>query len=361
MRKSIVAAMSFVCLCGAASGLFAQTRIARTDETSADPAQIQIQPVAAPDETPSYEALTMAIERVDLASARARLSGLSSDSMRAHALGECDEAADALSRLVRDVRRLARRDRDLENLDRLLEIAEGLIAGMQDASGSAVPPTTLYANEFVESTNGRLYRITHTNAAKTPVGSFKVAEVTDLAFSGAVLYGTTFEKFLSINPTTGAANGIGKGIGSKEINALVVAPSGKVYAAEATPPGRFMEINPSTGKGKVIGQYGSKLESAGDLAFKSGVLYATIRPSGSSNSWLAKVAQASGKATLIGDTLFRDVWGLAVKGGVLYGATTNGELIKLNTNSGAGTLVARNGLVHGGLAVSPAAAATCGH
>jgi hypothetical protein len=218
--------------------------------------------------------------------------------------------------------------------------------------GRAISPNTLYMNEFVSSSS-RLFKVNSANAVATLVGSTFTPKVTDVAFQGTTLYGVTFNSFLSINPNNAQTTTIGS-LGFNDINALVVNPAnGKIYGAGSAVPGRFISINPTNGRGTFIGNFGTGLSSAGDLAFKNGVLYATLKRTGFTNSWLAKIAIATGKATLVGDIGFADVWGLSLRNGVLFGATRTGQLITINPTTGRGTFVNRNGIQQAGLTTSP--------
>ncbi len=237
-------------------------------------------------------------------------------------------------------------------------------------AGEALPLTsnTLYMCEF--RSNGSLFKLNPANAAAAVVGALQVSpQCTDLAFRGTTLLGATFTKLMTINPTTGKATLKSQtyGSGITGINALVVQPStNKVFGAASVAPGKFVEINPNTGRANVVGQFGTGLGSAGDLVFRNGVLYASLTRTGSSGqTFLARVSLSSGtmgRATLVGsirrvvngNTVFlRDVWGLEVRNGVMFGAMRTGELLQINPNTAVATLVGDNNKLQAGLARSP--------
>jgi hypothetical protein len=158
---------------------------------------------------------------------------------------------------------------------------------------------TLYVNNVFNNGNpSSLFTIQHSNAAKTLVGSMG-RSATDVAFKGSTLFGLTFSQFLRVNPTTGSSTVVGNfGSGITDINALVVSPSGTIFAAGVN-DGKFISINPTTGKGTLLGDYGTfvkngqnrEIISSGDLAFHNGVLFATVRLEGlsTSNDFLATI------------------------------------------------------------------------
>lgn len=247
-----------------------------------------------------------------------------------------------------------------------------LVAGLSLHSTvfAAVPlaPNTLYMCEVPG--NRPLFKVNHLNAQVTLVGPTQTPlSCTDLAFRGTVLFGTTFTKLLTINATTGRAtpkaNSFGSGI--FDINALIAQPTtNKLFGAGFRPPGRFVEINPTTGVATTRGFYGPGLGSSGDLAFLNNVLYATLTNSASlGRTFLARISLSTGtvgRATLIGpirrivggNTIFlRDVFGLAVRSGVLYGGMRSGELIIINPSNAIATLRGDNNKVQAGYAVSP--------
>lgn len=174
---------------------------------------------------------------------------------------------------------------------------------------------------------------------------------TDIAFSGTSLYGVTFTDLLSIDPTTGNTTDIGY-TGYGNINSLAVAPDGTLYAA--TGDGILLKINGASGIGYLVGYFGSGMTSNGDLAFRDdGVLFAAVNNPGYSNTWLATVDPISGTANPIGDIGFQNVLGLSFKDGVLYGVTAQGELLRISTSTGSGTLLGISSPSYWGLATSP--------
>lgn len=177
--------------------------------------------------------------------------------------------------------------------------------------------------------------------------------VTDIAFIGDQLFGITFSDLLAIDTSGGQGKTIGY-TGYASLNALA-SYRGKLFAASTS--GELIEIDTDTGEGKFIGYFGSGLHSAGDLVFdEAGNLYGTVAGGGSifgsfSNTELATVNIATGQATVIGDTGFRDVWGLTITSHSFLGATGGGQLLRINEKTGAASLLYEDKtLVFSGLA-----------
>lgn len=207
----------------------------------------------------------------------------------------------------------------------------------------------LYGHNVASPSN--LYTIDSTTGTATLVGSIGYADVTDVAFRDNVLYGITFSKFVAIDPATGIGTLIGS-LGYSGMNALAVSDSGVFYAASTS--GTFININEETGSGIYIGDFGSGLDSSGDMAFANdGTLYASINRSGYTTDWLATIDLQSGQATLIGNFGYSDVWGLSFLNDQLYGVTSTGSVLQIDMVSGVGTEIGSNAINFGGLTTSP--------
>lgn len=225
----------------------------------------------------------------------------------------------------------------------------------QIAYALPVQQNTLYMCTL--ETNSKLYTINHINAKKTLVGAMGTGRIcTDLAFSGTKLYATSLQKLYTLEPTTGKVVKT-KWHGFDDINALTVGGTGQLYAAGSSNNrglgGRLIRIDSTTGKGALIGYLGSGLTSAGDIAFLGGRLYATVNKAQSPTTWLAKINTVNGKATLVGNIGYANVWGLAVRNSVLYATTSDGKLLKVNSTTGKSNLIGINNAAQVGLTKAP--------
>ncbi len=214
---------------------------------------------------------------------------------------------------------------------------------------------TLYAVTFSSSgSNTSLYTIDPTDETISYIGNVGIGYVTDLEFYGNDLYAITFNSFIQIDPETGQGNIIGDfNFGYGDMNSLAISPDGTPYAASLD--GTLISINRRTGEGSYIGNFGANIFSSGDMAFNEDrILYASVGRSSYFNDWLATINLNTGTATLIGDIGYDDVWGLAFKDGQLYGVSDDGELLQINTTTGAGSELVDYSLSWAGLTISPA-------
>ena len=197
------------------------------------------------------------------------------------------------------------------------------------------------------ATGNALYRVVLSGSGSdTKLADLNPASpITDLAWDGNTLYGVTFSQLLRVDVASGAITVIGP-LGVGDMNALTFDKSGNLYGAGNG--GAFYTINKATGAASNVGPMG--FFSSGDLAFTAdGTLYAagTLDPFGPDS--LIRIDLATGKGTAVGSIGFGLVFGLNVQGNVLYGLTSAGQLLTINTASGAGTLVRDTGLPVTGL------------
>lgn len=181
-------------------------------------------------------------------------------------------------------------------------------------------------------------RDVHVGAIKTAGGSSP--EITDIAWNQTAksLYAISFETLYQIDPETCQADPVGTRLGVADVNALAFDASGHLYSATDT--GDLASVDKSSGLATVIGSYGYGYESSGDLAFApTGALFATVKEPGQSTDILVRVDLSTGKTTEIGDTGYRDVFGLFFVGDQLYGVSAENLLITIDTRTGYGSLV----------------------
>jgi hypothetical protein len=196
-------------------------------------------------------------------------------------------------------------------------------------------PTTLYL-EFI--------RGPHTGETKQ-IGSTN-AELFDIALSSTgVLYGVDSSGvFYTVNRETGAATVRGSGVGYFT-NGLVLSSTGAIYGSGYE---RLLTIDPTTGAGSLLGQ-DTGFDSSGDLAYTpSGRLYMT-----GSGDDLVSLNPKTGAGKLVGPIGRRDVYGLCDSFGTLYGVNLGGELLTISASTGAATTIAKGGPEALGMTIAP--------
>jgi outer membrane protein assembly factor BamB len=203
----------------------------------------------------------------------------------------------------------------------------------------------LYMMTFGEN---KLYRLDSASGSAGLIGSLTVSGMTDIAVQGTTMWGVSFTQFVRVDPQTAACTVIGN-TGQSDINGLAVSIGGTIYAGGYN--GNFYRINASTGAATVIGPFGGGRSMSGDLAIDSNDnVYAALNSGGT--VVLAHVNVTNGSATVIGNIGFPTCYGLAFCCCRLYGVTNAGEVLTINVNTGAGTVIGQNGKTQGGLTCS---------
>jgi len=168
----------------------------------------------------------------------------------------------------------------------------------------------------------------------------------------------------TVNTATGAATLVGSFGAPGYMAGLAYDPAKDVLYGTTTGDDRLYSINRSTGAATLIGGLGVKLMHG--LAFDASrqILYGAF--GGQGNDGLYRIDTTTGVATLIGHTGFfhpdhlNSVHGLAVHPvtGVLYGMVSGptfnwDALIRINKDTGQGTLIGTNTQHVSGLACDP--------
>jgi hypothetical protein len=226
------------------------------------------------------------------------------------------------------------------------------------ASGSV--DGTIYAHSSSD-----LYTVNPSGWTVTHVGAFASGDqMTDIAVTpDGNLYGISFTTLYRIDKTTAHATRIGDVPGSSN-NGLTFLPDGSLLAADSA--GNLKRIDPASGAVTGVGNFQQSLSSSGDLvAVSSGTMFgvSSTSPGGgdaSASNVLIRVDTATGKATVVGPIGFGSVWGLAYVNAKVIGFTTSGQIIQIDPQTGAGTLLASRGIAWWGAGMSPLVqAATC--
>ena len=215
-----------------------------------------------------------------------------------------------------------------------------------------VQATSLFTGEFFAcDASGDLLKVNTATGSTTRIGNMG-AVMTDIAFSpSGELFGVTFTDLYSIDPTTAASTLIGS-LGINDSNALEFAPDGRLFLASRNST-LLRIVDTATGATTVVGDM--EVSSSGDLAFdlSSGDLFLSVASVPNDN--LYQVDPNTAASTLVGSIGFSNVFGIDFFfGSTLFGLTEFGELITINTTSGAGTFVANTDFVAFGASTAPA-------
>ena len=138
-------------------------------------------------------------------------------------------------------------------------------------------------------------------------------------------------------------------IGRRDVYSLEFDSDGTLFFATFAPfaGGELGTVNIVTAEPALVGIIG--FNNGGDLAFApDGRLFMNetppsglmLDPNRSRPNRLIEIDPSNGRGTLLGSIGFRNVFGMDFVGDTLFGHTLQGELISIDTATGAGTLVA---------------------
>ncbi|GAB1538872.1 hypothetical protein NUACC21_15360 [Scytonema sp. NUACC21] len=225
-------------------------------------------------------------------------------------------------------------------------VLEKVICGSRTAKIVKLTPGAVYIQDCVSNEFSKLYTLDLVTGKATFIGEI-VTEVSDIAFVGSQLYGLDREgdktQLIQIDLNSGDATVIGD---------IGFAAAGLTYSYKrqtlyATTAKQLIAINIKTGKGKPVATVAGKDYNCGEVAFDAdGKAYITLIGY-DKKKILATCNLETGKVNNIGDIGFADLASMEFVGNALYGVTGNffnlgkdGQLIRIDTTTGQGTLVA---------------------
>jgi hypothetical protein len=203
-------------------------------------------------------------------------------------------------------------------------------------------PTKFTALAFVHETSStegsKLYRL-DLNTGKTTLVGPTVPDLADIApLNSNALVGVQMgatPQLVRIDPRNGRSIVVGKM--AADICGLA-SYQGKVYAVGGT---HLYAVDSDTGATHDVGAWGVNQQGSGsDIAISAeGKTYTVVQDAGGKHS-LAEVDLQSGAAREIGPIGSFKIFGMDFADGILFGVTDTGELVRIDTATGAGTLVA---------------------
>ena len=208
-----------------------------------------------------------------------------------------------------------------------------------------VKPGIVYIQDCVTNKLSKLYTLDLATGKASFVGEI-VTEVSDIAFVGSQLYGLDREgdktRLVKIDLNSGDVTVISD-IGQPCAGLAYNRQRNTLYATTAK---QLIAINLETGKGTPVVTVADKDYNCGELAFDAdGKAYITLIGY-NKKKLLASLNLETSKVHIIGDIGFPNIASMEFVGNVLYGVTgnffnlgKNGQLIRINTTTGKGTLV----------------------
>jgi hypothetical protein len=240
-----------------------------------------------------------------------------------------------------------------------------------DVLPDSQPPVELsrvYAHDGkVGDKASTLYLLNSATLATTEIGPITGLgnqSLTDLAIDkDDNMVGVTLDKLFTINPTTGAATLVGE-LEASNVTSLSFIPSdiddptSPDILVTANSFGEVFQIDPTTGASTLLGNYGTvaqgQVRSSGDLFGVHGLgIFATVDigdGQADTEDYLAIIDPVTWVATPIGaGTGFDKIFGVGFWGGVIYGFVdlgngAGGQMIQIDQNTGAGTLLSTSAI-----------------
>lgn len=203
----------------------------------------------------------------------------------------------------------------------------------------------VYVQDFVSNQLSKLHTLDLTTGKATLVGEI-ATEVSDIAFVDSQLYGLNQvgnkNQFIKIYINTGNAKVIGD-IGFAVTGLAYNHHKKTLYATTAK---QLIAINLETGKGTPVVTVAKKNYNCGEVAFDAdGKAYISLIGY-NKKKLLASCNINTGKVNIIGDIGFPGLASMEFVGNILYGVTgkffnlgKDGQIIRIDTNTGKGTLV----------------------
>ena len=134
-------------------------------------------------------------------------------------------------------------------------------------------------------------------------------------------------------------------LGIPTYNALDVAPDGSIYAGAGND---LVRVDTTMNGVTQVANYPNGFSSSGDIAVVEGRLLATARTTWNASDVLVEFDLGSQRATVLGNTGVRCVYGLAAYGPELYGFTCEGLVLRIDPTSGRPTTLSRGGPSYNG-------------
>jgi hypothetical protein len=204
-----------------------------------------------------------------------------------------------------------------------------------------------------------LFTFSPTTLDVETIGTFRVAgggappNMLDLAVdSEGLVYTSSADELWSVDPLTAELTRIGSfGLGDQLFALSFLAP-GELGPEEvligAANSGEYFQIDRDTAAATRLGSYPDGWRSSGDIVSVEGLgTFATVRRTDFPSDVLVQILFSSdGSSAAVvkgpvrsGTRDFIEIFGIGYWGRVLYGFTNAGELIEINRDTGAGTLV----------------------
>ena len=235
-------------------------------------------------------------------------------------------------------------------IDGLAVVLEKIICGsrMLKTPSTKLKPGTAYIQDSVSGQLSNLYTLDLATGLANLVGAI-TSEVADIAFVESHLYGLDLKdggqtmQLIEIDPVTGRTTVVGD-TGAYAVGLAYNSQFNVLYATTAK---QLVAINLETGAIKPIATVANQDYNCVEVAFDRHYKAYITLIGYERRKLLATCDLNTGKVTTIGDIGFPNLASMEFYDDVLYGVTgsffglgNDGQLLRIDTTTGAGTLVA---------------------
>jgi hypothetical protein len=192
---------------------------------------------------------------------------------------------------------------------------------------------------YAVASDGHLYEARVPSGELVDVG-ISAAYLGDVALdSSGALFATDSYNLYGIDRATSAATAIASILPLHMYNGLGVLNGASLLATADVPD--LFEVDRVSGASVAGVAFPPGYRASGDVTALGDRVFVAAKGSSSSTDVIVELTLSSQSWNVVGDVGFPCVWGLATLGGVVYGLTCEGRILVIDSNSGAGTQIAR--------------------
>jgi hypothetical protein len=225
-------------------------------------------------------------------------------------------------------------DCDDQNAARHPGLAEGCDFLDNDCNGHVNDGITC---SFYAQTDQQLYEVDPFRATARRITSVPALWDLDTAPDGT-LYGVSADALYRLDQGSGTWIEVGPlGSVDGEPNGLAIDLDGRAYITSGD---TLYTVDLSTGAATLVGSMGGGFVSSGDCVVnKDNTLFMSSKQDPDTD-WLIRIDGQTGRGEAVGPIGHTHVFGLTAAWGYLFGLASNGDLLSIDDQTGAGTVIA---------------------
>lgn len=193
-----------------------------------------------------------------------------------------------------------------------------------------------------------LYKVDPDSLAVTLIGTFGWPEgpdadlMTDIAVDrkGDII-GVSFGSLYAVDKDTAVCTRL-RTLTGQQFNGLsfIRQPDDSEILVGTGLSGTLWSIDPTNQSDPVqIGAYGGQMVSSGDLVSVAGFGTVATVKNGSEIDYLARIDEATGTGTIIGNTGYADIWGIGFWRSKIFGFVATNQFVLIDVTTGAASYI----------------------